>query len=145
MAPSDLHDLTPSHPSSMPQPSSSASVKTSQRRHHCHQDFLVRPGDTSSTTESQDIVVTKRNKEGELGADEFEDDYGDPAFRLRVESKIAGSRAIRQFPVDIQSYIVSALEHRGDGLFSGSTSPTRRSKKGTSVTSKLCSTLSRRP
>jgi hypothetical protein len=36
----------------------------------------------------------EKNEEEELGADEFEDDYGDPAFRLRVESKIAGSRAI---------------------------------------------------
>jgi hypothetical protein len=47
----------------------------------------------------------------------LEEDYSDPALRLYVESKIADSDAIQQFPTDVQSYIVSVLEYRGDGTF----------------------------
>jgi hypothetical protein len=45
------------------------------------------------------------------------EDRGDPALRLYIEIKLEGIYTERQLTIQDQSYIIAALEHRGDDTF----------------------------
>ena len=47
----------------------------------------------------------------------IEEDSGDPALRLYIEAKLEEICAERQLTTQDQSYIIAALEHRGDDTF----------------------------
>jgi ankyrin repeat protein len=46
-----------------------------------------------------------------------EEESGDTALRLYIEAKLEDSCAERQYPTEVQSYIIAALEYRGDDTF----------------------------
>ncbi|KAF3004413.1 hypothetical protein E8E13_010284 [Curvularia kusanoi] len=46
-----------------------------------------------------------------------EEESGDPALRLYIEAKLEEICAERQYTIQDQSYIIAALEHRGDDTF----------------------------
>jgi hypothetical protein len=65
----------------------------------------------------RDEKATGYSEDENVEEDEFEEDYGDPALRLYIESSLEEFVVERQCPTDLQSYIVASLEAHGDGSF----------------------------